>query len=68
MGADTRRAAHMLDGTMDRSVFGERPMSPSPLTFRRFGHAINTDEVFGAHTGAGERIRPDHYFAAHIGF
>src|SRR6516165_2714815 len=45
---DGRRyaAAHMLDGTMDRSVFGERPMSPSPLTSRRFGHAINTDEVF----------------------
>jgi hypothetical protein len=21
----------------------------SPLTFRRFGHAINTDEVFGTH-------------------
>src|SRR5258708_5104152 len=22
----------------------------SPLTFRRFGHAINTDEVFGTHS------------------
>jgi len=23
----------------------------SPLTFKRFGHAINTDEVFGTHRG-----------------
>jgi hypothetical protein len=23
--------------------------SAMPLTFRRFGHAINTDEVFGTH-------------------
>src|SRR5262244_3242171 len=27
-----------------------RAARPSPLTFRRFGPAINTDEVFGTHS------------------
>jgi len=31
----------------------------SPLTFRRFGHAINTNEVFGAHTPT--QIREPHH-------
>src|SRR5439155_18980595 len=29
----------------------EAEQRPSPLTFRRFGPAINTDEVFGTHRG-----------------
>jgi hypothetical protein len=28
----------------------EAEQRSSPLTFRRFGHAINTDEVFGTHS------------------
>src|SRR6266481_5421757 len=28
------------------------PSPTSPLTFRRFGHAINTDQVFGTHRPA----------------
>jgi hypothetical protein len=34
-------AAHGANQTFARS---------SPLTFRRFGHAINTDRVFGTHS------------------
>src|SRR2546423_1144673 len=38
----------------DFALFFGRIVKPraarsSPLTFRRFGHAINTDEVFGTH-------------------
>jgi hypothetical protein len=38
---------------------GARRERSSPLTFRRFGRAINTDEVFGTHRLTG-RLVPDH--------
>ena len=34
------------------------PRSP-PLTFRRFGRAFNTDEVFGTHNGVQSRNERD---------
>ena len=48
----------------ERSVLRRRTESgrsraarSSPLTFRRVGHAINTDQVFGTHTRSLPRNR-----------
>jgi hypothetical protein len=50
----TQREVHLDHsgggGTARRTGSGRsRAARSSPLTFRRFGHAINTDQVFGTH-------------------
>src|SRR5262249_60061668 len=55
IAADVKRFCHQVkNGQGFRYTQGSarsRAAQPSLLTFRRFGHAINTDEVFGTHKG-----------------
>jgi hypothetical protein len=46
-----------LNGETDR-VRRRKKSAIIAVDVRRFGHAINTDEVFGAHTGHPHQQRP----------
>jgi hypothetical protein len=45
-------------GALEKLFWFINQNRPNPLTFRRFGHAINTEEVFGTHTCAAHNVAP----------